>query len=274
MVLESLINPMQAEKKFRVMFFYGLLYTTIGLLLALWVFQEESSLVMVFLTVIAAVPLMYLTIKYEEEKDMEIVPERLLIKEHGKALKFFMYFFFGMIVAYALWFTFLPETVSNHLFNTQITTIQNINSNVVTGDVVVTDILAKIFFNNVKVLLFCVFFAFFYGAGAIFILTWNASVIGAAIGNFIKAHVFTFSDYFYAIPLGIMRYMTHGVFEILAYFMAGLAGGIISIAVIRHDVYSDKFNRVVKDSLDMLGIALLLLVVGALVEVFVTPAFF
>ena len=36
---------------------------------------------------------------------------------------------------------------------------------------------------------FCVFFSFFYGAGAIFILVWNASVISAAIGSFVRSNI-------------------------------------------------------------------------------------
>ena len=34
--------------------------------------------------------------------------------------------------------------------------------------------------------------------------------------------------------IGMTRYMTHGIFEILAYFIGGLAGGLISVAIIRH----------------------------------------
>ena len=32
--------------------------------------------------------------------------------------------------------------------------------------------------------MFCLLFAVFYGFGSIFILTWNASVIGTAMGTF------------------------------------------------------------------------------------------
>ena len=87
-----------------------------------------------------------------------------------------------------------------------------------------------IFFSNLKVLVFCILFAVLYGVGAIFILTWNASVIGTAIGNFIRLRLAESSNYFYVASLGLLRYMIHGIPEILAYFIAGLAGGIISMA--------------------------------------------
>ena len=68
--------------------------------------------------------------------------------------------------------------------------------------------------------------------------------------------------------------MTHGVPEILAYFVAGLAGGIISVAVIRHDMKSSNFRKVLLDSIDLIFIAVFLLIIAALLEVFVTPLFF
>ena len=86
MVLESIISPLKAEKKPWDLFFIGLLYSSVAMFLALWIFRDQASLVMVFLTVTATVPLMYNTLKFEEEKDLAIPKERALIKEHGKAL--------------------------------------------------------------------------------------------------------------------------------------------------------------------------------------------
>jgi len=71
-----------------------------------------------------------------------------------------------------------------------------------------------------------------------------------------------------------MRYMTHGMFEILAYFIAGLAGGIISVAVINHKTTSEQFKHVVIDSLDLILLGFIVLVFAAFVEVFITPVFF
>jgi len=133
---------------------------------------------------------------------------------------------------------------------TQTNTIKSINSNI-SGNATISGVFIRILMSNIKVLLFTILFAFFYGAGTIFILTWNASVIGAAVGNFVRSRVLNFADYFHIIPLGIMRYMTHGFFEILAYFIGGLAGGIVSIALIKHNLQE---NRVLIDSLDLIRI--------------------
>ena len=71
-----------------------------------------------------------------------------------------------------------------------------------------------------------------------------------------------------------MRYMTHGVFEILAYFMAGLAGGIISVAIINNDLMGENKKRILRDSVDLILLSIVFLIVGSIIEVFVTPLFF
>jgi uncharacterized membrane protein SpoIIM required for sporulation len=273
MVLESLIFPERAEHNPGELFFLGALYASVGILLALWIFKNEASMIMVLLTVIACIPLVYRTLRREEKKDTFIYEEKSLLREHGKALKFLMFLFFGFIVAYSLWFVFLPEDATANLFRTQMATINQINSKIV-GNVINDNVIFQIFFNNLKVLFFSILFAFFYGAGAIFILTWNASVIGTAIGDFAKNKLIGVSTYFFSIPIAIGRYMTHGVFEILAYFVGGLAGGIISVAIINHDINSDKFRIIIRDSLDLIMLSIILLVIAALIEVFVTPLIF
>ena len=134
-----------------------------------------------------------------------------------------------------------------------------------------------------KVLIFCILFAFIFGVGAIFILTWNASVIGTAMGNFIRrefselATITGFAKtggYFQIFSLGLLRYSIHGIPEILAYFTGGLAAGIVSVAMLRHRLEFDKFKRILYDSADLLIISIVILFVAAILEVYVTPMFF
>ena len=140
-----------------------------------------------------------------------------------------------------------------------------------------------IFFNNFKVMLFCLLFSFIYGFGAIFILVWNASVIATAIGIFLRSNIATprrmqawqkAACYFQVFPVGLMKYFIHGVPEILAYFVAALAGGIISVAVIRHTFGTREFEKIVIDTADLIMIALFVLIVAAFLEVYVTPGVF
>jgi len=294
MVLESLIGPKKAEHQPWKLFFLGFMYASIGTFLGLWIFKNQASLVLVFLTVLASIPLMYKTIKYEEKKDLKYKTELKLIKEHSRALVAFMFLFFGFVIAFTVWYVLLPDRLLQITFNSQIETIRSINSGIVgvtigpsalieTSAAKHSNIFMQIFSNNIKVLLFCIFFSFFYGAGAIFILTWNASVIATAMGNIIRNGVAAVADQIGLLKIGsylgifsfsLLRYTMHGFFEILAYFTAGLAGGIISVAIIRHEFGSVLFKKILADSVDLIVLSIVLVFLAALLEVYVTPIFF
>ncbi|MEM4271598.1 MAG: stage II sporulation protein M, partial [Candidatus Pacearchaeota archaeon] len=77
-----------------------------------------------------------------------------------------------------------------------------------------------------------------------------------------------------SLPLGMLRYMVHGIPEIASYFIVALAGGLISSAVIRHQVGTENFWEVLQDSLNLIIIAVIILFIAALMEVFITPALF
>ena len=132
-------------------------------------------------------------------------------------------------------------------------------------------------------MMFSLLFAFLYGVGAIFILTWNASVIATAVGNFIRTGIAEAATmlglaksaaYFKVFSLGLLKYAIHGIPEIFAYFAAGLAGGIISVAMLKHGLDMDKFKRIIIDTLDIILIALGTVLLAAWLEVYITPLVF
>jgi len=73
MVLESLFNPFAVKKRPWEMFIAGFIYSIVGLTLSYLVFREVSGLLTVFLIVLATLPLLYVTIKNEEEIDVGTV---------------------------------------------------------------------------------------------------------------------------------------------------------------------------------------------------------
>jgi len=173
----------------------------------------------------------------------------------------------------------MPGTAGQN-FNFQIKTFCAINSPsnynycleehgipAATGAVTGSAAVLSIFANNIYVLIFTILFSLAFGAGAIFILVWNASVIAAAIGIFAKGELT-------GLGLGLLRYMIHGIPEISAYFVGALAGGIVSVAVIRKDLHGEGTWKILQDSLLMIIIAIVILVVAALMEVYLTPFLF
>lgn len=283
MVLENLMSAFESEQTPYKTIFLGFVYTTVAVFLSWMVFRSYASTTMVFLATMAGLPLIYQLITMEEEKDLEVMEESWLLKEHAKALKAMMWMFVGMSVAFMIWYTFLPSDMVSTLFNAQRETLNALNGRATGYMSLDIATFSKIFLNNVRVLVFCVIFSFLYGAGALFILTWNASVIGAAMGYIARSGLAQAAEaigltqvghYFQVLSYAILRYAIHGIPEIAAYFIAGLAGGIISIAVIKHDMGTRKFEHVILDTADLLLIALLITFVAGILEVWVTPVFF
>lgn len=290
MVLESIIRPSKMEKTPTEMFLVGFFYSTVGLFLALLIFGGyaglAASLAGIFFTTMPLVVIMTKTIRLEEEKDLMVHKETFLIKEHGKALSMFLFLFIGMLISYSFWFTILPtilpEDSVKNLFGFQIDIIESIQKSSTAVGKATHGIneLERILSNNFMVLIFCILFSFLYGAGAIFILTLNASVIGVAVGSTLRKYIamyafqnhleFIYNYFNWSVSITLC-YMLHGVFEISAYFVGALAGGIISVAVVNHDFRTKKFWRIVIDSLDLIILSILLLFLAGIIEVFITP---
>jgi uncharacterized membrane protein SpoIIM required for sporulation len=284
-MLESLVNPKRVEKGSWKMLFIGLLYGSLSLLLVHWFFSRDavlskfSGMIVVLFCVMFSLPFIYYVIKKEEKQDEEIEGILHVWKAHSDAIFAFMWLFLGFLIAFSFWYILLQNT---SLFNAQLETycminspggiencvakysdIQGMMSGASTGMVSFLSIIE----NNIYVMIFTLLLSLIFGAGAIFVLAWNASVIASAIGVFTRYHLAQ-------VPIGILRYMIHGVPEIAAYFTTALAGGILGIGILRHGVKDPRFLRVIENVVILLFISLALLVVAGLMEVYLTPLFF
>ena len=275
MVLESLFSPFIIKRKPWEMLAAGALYSVISFFLAYMVFRSAASMLMVFFIVMAALPIFFTTIKSEEEIDNVFSNEWAMLKEHTKVIDFLILFFVGVTATLALLYVFLPSEMVDQIFSLQTQTITHINSGATS-----TAALKNILLNNVKVMFFSFIFSFIFGTGALFILTWNASVVAAAIGAFIKNELAIAASsvgltgvaaYFSAFSFGFLRYLLHGIPEMLSYWIAGLAGGIISVAVIKHHLRKEK---ILFDASQLMLIAMGILIVAGIMEVYLTPLFF
>lgn len=285
-MIEMLINPKKAERKPWEMFFVGLFYATLSVIIVTLFFSGDdvlkngAGLLIVIFTVIFCTPFMYFLIKEEEEKDLKITDQGKIIKEHSKALYALLWLFLGLVIAFGIMYIIFPEWTTGQNFNYQIQTYCAINNpgnfeyciesatSKITGNAAGLGNFFAILVNNLKVLFLTIVFSIALGgAGGIFILVWNASVIGSAIGIFAKGQLFT-------LPAGVFRYMVHGIPEIAAYLIGALAGGILSVAVIRKDLKGEKKWRILEDFVLLLIGAIVILIIAALMEVYLTPIFF
>jgi len=285
-MLEVLVNPKSAEKRPWKMFFVGLVYASLSLLLVKWFFGADavlsqfSGMIVVTFCVMFSLPFMYFMVKQEEEEDEQIEGFFSVWRTHSDAIYAFMWLFLGFVIAFSFWNIVLQDP---NLFNAQVKTYCMINNpesiedciakysfdtmQTVTGAVTKEMRLLSIIENNVYVMIFTLLFSLIFGAGAIFILAWNASVIATAIGIFVK---FQISD----IPIGIARYMIHGFPEIAAYFITALAGGIFGIDLIKNGFRNKRFLRVLENVFVLLFSAIIILIFAAIIEVYITPLLF
>jgi len=78
----------------------------------------------------------------------------------------------------------------------------------------------------------------------------------------------------HVLSFGLLRYMTHGIFEIIAYFIGGMAGGLISLGVLNYKIGNENFKIIMRDAVNLVIIAMLVIIVAGLIEVYVTPLMF
>ncbi len=285
-MLESLINPKRAEKGPWKMLFIGFLYASLSLLLVKLFFSTDpilikySGLIVVTFTVMFSLPFMYYIIKQEEEEDEIPGGIRRVWSVHKDAMLSLIWLFVGFVLAFSFWYLILGDV---NLLNAQIETYCSINSPSdvsgcvsqytsgtflgPTGQVTGISRLLKILENNFYVMIFTLIFSLIFGAGAIFVLAWNATIIASAIGVFTK---FNLSQ----IPAGLARYMIHGLPEITTYFIAALAGGILGTGFIRNGINSKRFLHVLENVIILLFIGVVILIIAGFMEVYLTPLFF
>ena len=279
MVVESILNPQKVGKRSPIeMIILGFIVASLAILISLWVFPSYASFAMVTFTVMAMLPFMVKIIKFEKEKQ-DKSKKRLGIIAHKSVIISLMFLFLGFLLAYTIWFLLLPPNIANNLFSIQINTITEMNSQV-SGSLITNTPFGKILLNNLRVLALSIVFSFIFASGAIFILTWNASVLGVGVANAIQFGVAgggNGSVYFSAISFATLRYLLHGIPEIASYFIGGLAGGIISFAILDYKFgfkkFFEKFSRPLKDAVMLIVFAIVLLIVAALIEISIIRIF-
>lgn len=261
-----LINPKKALKHPFQIFLVALVYSSISIFFSIWIFSGYSSIAMIFLTSFSCLYILQSAIRSEEKKEKNKTPEKNLLKEHSKIIILMFWLFFGFLISFSFWSFVLPHTQTQNIFAFQKVVVDGARSFIETGAATYSWPLKAIISNNVKVMFVSIIFSIFFGAGAIYILVWNASIMGYAIGTLAKE---TFG--IIALPIVTLKYFLHGIPEMVSYLIASVAGGILYIAFLKGDFKKEKRKRLLIDSLTLIAIALVILIIAALIEVFISP---
>lgn len=276
-MLESLVNLKLVGKKPWLVGLWAFAISSIAILFSNQIYSQIrvsgisvniAGIFAVLFTIIPSIYFVTLLIKSEErleEKDIETHYKRGFLERHERDILILLFYFLGLTMSFAVWSLVLqPE-----FFTIQLSTICNINPGLC-GELSATGSITGFagsqaagnfltyFTNNIQVMIFAFIFSIVFGAGAIFIIVWNASILGVAIGSLSKSIM--------EIPLYGLSYLPHGLPEIAGYICAGLAGGIISAAIIRGHHRRGVFRIILFDSIKILILGIALILVGALIE--------
>ncbi|MBI2579580.1 MAG: stage II sporulation protein M [Candidatus Aenigmarchaeota archaeon] len=272
MVLESILNPKNAEDKPWHVFIIAFFYTLVAVFFAHKMFPAQASILSVALITILFVPFFQKLFELEEEKDEDAARRRTrgnMFSRHRQTISVFSAFFLGTAISMTFIYVFFPEFGS--VFSLQADVVRQLNPGAAAGAAYNTEAsFWNFFFNNTQVMLLVFIMSAMFGAGAIFVLAWNASIIsvfsGFAVQKLAGAGIPAHYAFAYGVPASLGSIALHGIPEILAYFIAGIAGGILSVGIIRENFGSREFKIVFKDAVVFLAIAEIMILGAAYVE--------
>ena len=268
-MLEYTIDPKKAVRSPALVGIAACVFSLIAALLSLALFYEYSSVLTCAFITMFFTPFFLKLFATEEAKELVSKPDRNLLKRHADVIKIYSAFFLGVIFALSLLFIALPVGVQKVLFLKQISEIKRITS-LATGGMISFETARIIFFNNTFVMLTTFLLSFIFGAGAVLILSWNASIIAVYAGNYVNSLIARGTQpalaFAIGLPQSLLSIALHGIPEIIGYFFAGMAGGILSATATSKRLSPEQFKKLVADSLIFLGVGEFSIFTGAFIE--------
>ena len=264
MVLEHIFPEDWLEKKGRYAFLLGVIYSLVGVFISSILFPGDPALVAVAFTSLLLLPELYKIFSIEERRESmeQRVSLRALWRDDAEVVRIYIFLFLGILLVYSICTILLPSFQTNNLFREQ---LEIRFGQGFAGNAFSTGLFFDLLSNNFLVMIACFIMALLTGDGAIFLITWNASVWGTIFGITAK-NAATFSG---KSPFIVLIVFPHMIIEALSYFLAAISGSVISKDVILEKFASERFFEVFTFNLYLLLFALLTLLLGAAVEAWV-----
>ncbi len=266
-MIELLLSPKKARREPWQLLFLSAFFVSLAVVVNLAVPSIEGGVIT--FAMIPSIPLIWhllLREEKEEEKKLELLKQnQFAFAYHLPLIEVFAFFFIGSAFAYCIWYVILataaPETASS-LFEAQLNEIKAIGATVSTigGSLFRPDFALNLLEHNLTVLAFMFVFTLVYGIGSVYLLLWNASIIGVFVGT--KLATTGLNGFLQA----VIAIIPHGSLEIGAYFLASIAGGIISAALMREHHKREEFKLIVRDALLLTVISVVALAIAAVFE--------
>lgn len=286
MVLESIFKLASIKRHPHNIVFQSIVIASIGIWLGYWLFPGSASVAALGITAIGLLPIIQKLLVREEEEEHAVKNSVGFLERNIGMIVVFAWFFLGLMATYAVWYAVLPEQGNNAIpsrkvvFAEQTSTLQQVRSLSTAGLIEaspgdcfgngknVLGCTGFIFSRNFVVFILAILLSLLFGAGAIFLLAWNGSVLGVLIGQdaLIAGKGGSIAVILDSIIHNTFGRAGFGIPEIVAYFIGVIAGGMISVSIAHGDIGKPWFGKIVKDVLVLIVVAVALLLAAALIE--------
>lgn len=276
--------PKRGERHPTWLFFVGLLYSSLAYLIVKIIFSRDvvlsmsSGILIVMFTSLFSIIFFFYALLRDEKENISDRSDRKAIGDDWKILKMLLYLFLGFIVGFLVWQVVFPQQMT---FNSQMQTYCVINKPLQYQDCLDSyklnqalegvrgnagGSLINIFSNNITVSMVVLIFSLLFGAGVIFIIAWNASIVSTVIAY---SSQYSLSN----IPFWFVKFMLHGIPEIAAYFLIAMAGGIGSFAItsyMKRNLDKESLFTVIRRALWLILIGIVILIIATLIEIYLS----
>ena len=271
MVLERLYPLDLIERHVLYAFMLGAGYAFIGIGASVLLFPEDPAIVAVAFISLMFYPTVNSILRQEEEIESQIEEEFRLhtfIRDHHNSFKIYSLFFLGTLLGFSFFALMLPSLATNHIFENQINVLYGAG---LAGKAYFSSALFKnILINNLNVLLLVFVAAFVFGEGGLFLIVWNASVWGTIFGNLAKtAALSSAQNPITVFGTVIFTVFPHMMLEAFSYICAATAAGILGKGMLREELFSERFNRILRNTVFFMIFALGVLLIAVTVETYV-----
>lgn len=240
MVLEQVLPSNWFQKRSYYAFLLSIGYSILGILIARFIFASNAGIVSVFFISLFLLPTMKKMFLYEDslEEKEKYFSFKHLLKNNTCLIKTYLMIFLGVFLTYTFVSFVLPQLGIDtfNIFREQLNIDHNLRGQALAFS---SNTFLDILVNNWWVLVACFVLGLITGDGAIFFITWNASVWGTIFGfRALSASIVANVNPWYFLAIILIFVIWHVIIEGLAYILVGTAGGVISreIIKVREDV--------------------------------------
>ncbi len=265
MVLEQFLDRRIVVRHVPFVFILSALYVFVAYAVQR-LFYTGQSLATVLLVTILLVPSLHHLIVIEEK--IERTGSSHFWRRHRTIIKCYVGAFLGLLAGF-----FVLGFTNAQSLDYQITQLEqdHLRPEVIssfTGQPYTPEITTAIalFSHNVKFLLIGFILSIFYGAGAIFIVTYNASFFAAFV-------VELFNKFAAATQLSLIA-LTHMLPESTGYVLTAMAGASLSRALIHEKLAGQEFRNVLRNCVILIAFAIAFILLAAFIETYFTATMF